>query len=198
MTDAFTLLGFQPRPWIDQDQLKSRFLNLSESHHPDRRRSSQNPTQVGADQGYADLNVAFCILKSDRDRLALLWQLETGEKAPSTANIPENLTALFMEVGQTCRDVALFNTARQKLTAPILKAQAFGQALAWTQRLQEIQTRVCELGIVFKTDLIQIDQQWISLDVVARREALRPLQFRASCLQRWQEQLREHISQLAF
>lgn len=198
MIDAFSLFSIDPHPWIDQDKLKSKFLKLSESHHPDRVGLTSSPTAVQADQIYADINAAFGVLKSHRDRLALLWELETGEKAPSTANMPEDLTALFLEVGQVCVEVARFNTERLKLTSPILKAQAFGESLIWTQRLQEIQSKVSDLELVFASDLIALDQQWKSLESTTRRENLLRFHFRASCLQRWKDQLRERISQLAF
>ncbi len=198
MADAFSLLGLAARPWIDPESLKSVFLTQSTSHHPDLIPLSDEASRLKANQCYADVTAAYGVIKSHRDRLALLWQLETGEKIGATAQIPEELALIFIEVGQVCRDAGAFHAENAKLTSPILKAQGYGIALDWINQLQDIQTRVIGLDRVFVGDLQAFDQEWNELDPATRRNSLKQLHFRASCVQRWKEQLHERLAQLAF
>ena len=78
MTDNFALLDEPRRPWLDTDLLKSKFLALSATVHPDKIHSASDAEKAAAAQSFARLNTAFTCLAEPKARLLHLRALELG------------------------------------------------------------------------------------------------------------------------
>lgn len=197
--DFFALLGLPTRPWVDAEALRQRHLALTSQHHPDRlpQGSSTASTAAAVDRT-ASLNQAAAVLGSHRDRLGYLHELVSGQPPSSTASIPGDLVELFAQMSEVLRATDDFLAARARMTSPILKAQAYGKGLDWMGRLQELQDQVRQRMAEFEEALREFDADWDGLDTADRARGLRAAQFRASCLQKWTDQLSDRIVQLGF
>src|SRR5262245_19249321 len=80
VADYFALLSQPRRPWLDPEQLKNRFIELSGQLHPDRVHASSSEEKRLAQQNYTEINAAYQCLLHPRDRLAHLLELEGGKK----------------------------------------------------------------------------------------------------------------------
>src|SRR5687768_16897340 len=101
MTDNFTLLNERRLPWLDADQLKQRFYQLSSEVHPDRTHNASATDKDTANKTYAELNAAYNCLREPKERLVHLLELETGGKPKDIQRIPPGTMDLFVEIGQT-------------------------------------------------------------------------------------------------
>ncbi|MEI7731794.1 MAG: hypothetical protein WCO56_19635 [Verrucomicrobiota bacterium] len=204
MTNYFTLLGEAPRPFVDGDALKSRFMELFTSLHPDRTHGASEVEKLQANQRYAELNAALNCLKEPRDRLLHLLELELGAKPADIQRIPPGTMELFMEVGQLCRDVDTFIAERGKVTSPMLKVQMFERGMAWTDTLTGLQQKINAKREELNQELRALNVVWESAPPTGpeRLKAL-PLErleqmYRVySYIQRWTGQIQERVVQLA-
>ena len=128
-TDFFALLQEPRRPWLDAEQLKSRFHALSTEAHPDRFHQAAVSERESATHRYASLNAAYSALKEPKDRLLHLLELERGGRPEDIQKIPPGTMDLFVEIGQACRDVDAFLKERSEVTSPLLKVQYFRKAI---------------------------------------------------------------------
>ena len=140
--DYFALLGQTRQPWLDPDALKAAFLEQSALLHPDRVQAGTKEEKAAATTRFTELNAAYQCLREPKERLLHLLELETGAAAANVQSIPEGAMDLFMETGQTCREVDQFLATKGRGAAPLLQAQWFGQSLDWTTRLQQLQQRI--------------------------------------------------------
>jgi curved DNA-binding protein CbpA len=203
--DAFSLLQEPRRPWLDLDLLKRRFHDLSAPLHPDRVHSAPEAERQAANARYADLNAAFQALKEPRDRLPLLYELETGSRPKDIQRIPPGTMELFVEIGQACRDADAFLQRKSEATSPMLKLQLMQEGLNWLDRFQELQRRVNERREVLMAELLSLNPAWEQAPPPGdpARPAALPLErleqvYRAlSYVDRWTGQIQERSVQLA-
>ncbi len=205
MPDYFSLLNEPRQPWIDADDLKGRFLELSSAVHPDRVHSAGAEEKLLANQRYAELNAAYNALRDPKERLLHLMELELGAKPRDVQRIPPGTMDLFVEVGQLCRDVDGFLAGRGQVTSPLLKVRLFEQGMEWTDKLQELQQRINGRRDELSTVLQTMNAAWRSAPGVGTpdRAAALPLErleqiYRVlSYVTRWTEQMNERVVQLA-
>ena len=67
--DYFALLNEPRRPWLDEELLKAKFLELSSEVHPDRIHGAPEGEKQRANQRFADLNSAYHCLREPKTRL---------------------------------------------------------------------------------------------------------------------------------
>lgn len=202
MTDYFALLDEPRRPWFDSEALKAKFTALSTRVHPDHARECE---KAAASQRYAELNAAYNCLREPKDRLAHLLECETGSALKDVQRIPPGTMDIFMEVGQSCRDVDSFFAERANVISPLLKVQCFQKAMDWTDKLNALQKRVNERRDSLVNELRQLDLSWDSAPPVGspKRVAALPLErleeiYRVmSYVSRWTAQIQERIVQLS-
>src|SRR6266571_3501873 len=103
MTDYFALLGQTRLPWLDSDSLKSKFLEISATVHPDRVHGASEIEKQSSHQRSAELNAAYNCLREPKTRLQHLLELEAGAKPNDIQQLPSGTMELFIEVGQLCR-----------------------------------------------------------------------------------------------
>jgi curved DNA-binding protein CbpA len=206
MTDSFSLLNEPRLPWLDADALKAKFHQFSAEVHPDRSHNAPETEKLAANGRYAELNAAYNTLREPKDRLLHLLELELGGKPRDIQRIPPGTMDLFVEVGQTCKDVDAFLAGKAEVTSPMLKVKFFQQSMLWTDKLQALQTKINGLRDSLTAELQQMNAVWQNAPAVGspERAAALPLErleqvYRAfSYVARWSEQIQERHVQLAF
>lgn len=205
MTDAFALLSESRRPWLDPEALKSRVLPLLTATHPDRVHGEAEEEKRAANERHADLNAAYNTLREPRDRLLHLYELEAGEKPRDIQKIPPGTMDLFVEVGQTCRDLDEFLQRKSTATSPMLRLSLMQEGLDRLDGLQKLQARVNLRRVELESELKALNPVWDSAPPAGspeRRERL-PLErleqiYRAmSYVARWTSQIQERLVSLA-
>ena len=205
MTDHFLLLRQPRQPWLEVDPLKELFLRLSAEAHPDHCHGASEAVKDSATQHFAELNAAHGCLRDLKSRLLHLLELELGASPKDVQRIPPGTMDLFMEIGQTCREVDDFVAARAKVSAPMLKVQMFQRGMEWTDKLTALQRKVNAKLDEFMMELQSMNRVWETAPAVgtAGRVAALPLErleqiYRAlSYIGRWTQQLQERLVQLA-
>lgn len=206
MTDHFALLNEPRRPWLEVSALKAKFLQLSSEFHPDRVPAASAAEKEEAGRRFAELNAAYNILREPKERLLHLLELETGERPKDVQRIPPGTMDLFVEIGQTCREVDSFLAGRSKVTSPLLKVQLFARGQEWTEQLLALQQKVNAKREALAAELQAMNPDW---EVAGRLtgeqrksalalERLEPLYRVFSYVARWTEQLQERVVQLSF
>lgn len=205
MTDCFALLQEPRRPWLDADALKTRFLELSATTHPDRFHGGTEAERAEANARSAELNAAYNTLKETRDRLFHLLELERGAPSRDIQRIPAGTMDLFVEIGQSCRDADTFLATTPNSDSPMLKLQRMRQALEWSDRLMGLQRQVNARRETLEATLRDLNAAWESAPpppapVRIQRlplEALEDVARAMSYVSRWTSQLQERLGHLA-
>lgn len=196
--NAFERLGVPPRPLLNAEDLKARFLDLSAPLHPDRVHALSAAKREEATRHFAELNAAHRLLGNPRARLNHLLELETGKPPREVRRIPPGTMDLFAEVGQTCREVDGFLAARPGAdAAPIQRAATKGQAAEWTRRLESVRGRVEARATQAQRELAELDARWGS--GAERQALLEPIENLArmfSYIERWRQQIEDRLLEL--
>jgi hypothetical protein len=206
MTDNFALLNEPRLPWLEAGALKQKFLQFSSEVHPDKVHNASDAEKSAANKRYADINAAYNILREPKERLLHLLEVELGGKPKDIQRIPPGTMDLFVEVGQTCRDVDAFIAERAKVTSPLLKVQLFEQGMDWTEKLNQLQQKINSKRDELTTELVQLNTVWEAAPAVGSPERVNALPLERleqiyrvfSYVARWTEQLQERVVQLAF
>ena len=201
MTDNFALLNEPRRPWLDADALKQKFFALSANLHPDRIHSASESDKAAATKKFTELNAAFNCLAEPKLRLLHLLELELGTKPKDIQTIPAALADLFAEVANSCRNADVFLVEKNKATSPLVQVQLFERGQDWVEKLNVLQRKLNELREQLTDKLKSLDAQWISADIVSRREILPKLEelYRLfGYFNRWNNQIQERVVQLSF
>ena len=206
MTDNFQLLNEPRLPWLDPEELKQKFLQLSSEVHPDRTHNASEPEKEAANKRYAELNAAYNCLREPKDRLIHLLELELGSKPKDIQRIPPGTMDLFVEVGQTCRDADAFFAEKAQVTSPLMKVQLFEKGMEWTDKLNALQQKINAKRDELVEELKQLNGTWESAPAIGspERTGQLPLErleqiYRVfSYISRWTEQIQERVVQLSF
>ena len=200
MTDYFALLGAPRRPWLESEELKKRFRELSTEVHPDRVHSATEVTRQVAQTRFAELNSAFQCLSRPRERLQHLLELETGSRAEQIQNVPSKLMDFFLEFSSLCRQVDAFLAEKMSAKSPLLKVQFFQQAQEWTEKISRTQKRLNEWRQDIEHELKRLDAAWVVDEAAENRANVARLQEIARLLgfvERWSAQAQERFVQLS-
>lgn len=205
--DCFVLLQQPRRPWLDPEPLKSRFLELGGTFHPDRVHQASDADRKAANHRYAELNAAYQTLREPKDRLLHLYELESGGRPRDIQRIPPGTMDLFVAIGQACRDVDDFLARRPSVTSPLVRVQMIQTAREWVTKLGQLQGDVNSRRDALHAELREMNPVWEKADADsatgAGRAAELPLErlelaYRAlSYVARWTEQLQQRIAELA-
>ena len=206
MTDNFALLDEPRLPWIDPDSLKQKFFPLSAPFHPDRVHGGTDAEKLSANQRYAELNAAYNCLREPKERLLHLLELELGKKPGDIQKIPPGTMDLFVEVGQTCREVDTFLAEKATVTSPLLKVQLFERGQEWSDQLNALQQKINLKRDELSTELRAMNLIWENAPkiespdriVALPLERLEQIYRVFSYIARWSEQIQERVVQLSF
>ena len=195
MADYFKLLGVERRPWLDPEILKNQFLKLSAEVHPDRVHGDSSEAKEQAQNTYTELNTAYQTLRTPKDRLAHLLEMEAGRKPAAIQNAPGELMELFLEIGSRCREADQFIQQRTAVTSPLLRVGLFQKGEQIAEKLKALQERVRQRSAVAEKELIELDASWQrgTRDFDKVETSYRTFSY----LVRWTGQLQERLVQLA-
>ncbi|HHY84362.1 MAG TPA: hypothetical protein GYA07_02320 [Verrucomicrobia bacterium] len=199
--DYFAVFEETPRPWLDPERLRQKFLDLSAAVHPDRVHQLDSPERAKAHERYVLLNVAYQCLSRHRDRVRHLLELESGERPEEISRVPAELVNLFMEIGRELREAEKLHLEKTKTTSPLLQVQLFERAQKQVERLQQLRDTLRTLNEKAEADLRLADREWTEATAGADRKALLPplreLQHRLGYLDKWEAQLHQRILELS-
>lgn len=201
MADHFAFLNQPRRPWLDPEHLKQAFHALSSTMHPDKHPSADEAAKEVAARQFAELNAAYQCLADPKARLLHLLELERGEKPKDIQQIPAALADWFVEVARVCRDTDAFIAEKARTTSPLLQVQLFPRGQEWIAKLSGLQKEFNKLSETVTGELRSLDAQWAVAMPEARRNLLTKLEelYRLfGYLNRWQSQVQERISRIAF
>lgn len=196
MTDYFALLKEPRQPWLDAGALKDKFMALSAQCHPDKFPGVSPKEKEEIGNRYSELNTAWQCLSQTRLRLLHLIELEAGTKPADVQRIPSGTGELFMEVGQTCSQAGKFLQEKPLSDSPMLKARRFVEQMTWTDKLTQLQSKIGSLAAALEDELKQITEAQSTgspLPLGRLEEIYRSLSY----IQRWNEQIREKVVELA-
>ena len=216
----FAVMGFACAPWIDEDQLKERYLELTKRAHSGRHSENlaralaeaKNRTETAQppkDCDQAVINRAWQALKNDADRLAHFLELETGQDVRQERKAPEHLIPLFMQLGPLFQQADQTLRAIREESSPILKAKRHLDASPLLADLSEASEKISALLLENQNCLRKANRLWRQLSAnsenfarppATRNRLLKELQdvcLSFSFLQRWQNHLAEKVFQLA-
>jgi DnaJ-domain-containing protein 1 len=200
MTDCFALLEEARQPWLDPDQLKTKFHSLSAEAHPDRVHNASAECKQAAQDRYTELNAAYNCLREPKTRLRHLLELELGTKPAEIQQIPPDLMNLFMQVSQLCRETDSFLVEKAQVTSPLLRVELFERGQARTEKLSALQKIVTSSRDKLLVELKTHNAAWTPGDQRTKAPNLSRLEelYRLfSYFDRWNAQLQERIVQLA-
>ena len=118
--------------------------------------------------------------------------------------IPSASMELFMEVGNTLREVDLFLAQKAKITSPLIKAQTFEKGMEWTDRLNALQQKINAkrewvfealkgMNAAWEGAPVNGPQRTVALPLGRLEEVYREISF----IGRWTDQIQQRIVQLS-
>lgn len=204
MTDRFALLNEPRRPWLEEEALKTKFLSISSSAHPDKAVTGEVDERKSVEQHYAELNAAYQCLRNPRERLKHLLELELGTKPSQVQSVPGELMDCSLAVAQLCRQVDAFLREKATRTSPLLQIQLFERGQEWREKVERLQGGILQQREELLKDLKALDGRWVSsADHGAddRKRLLQQLEELSALLgyfDKWRAQLQERLVQLSF
>ena len=192
MTDYFAVLRCSRRPWIDADQLKREYQQLSLTTHPDRNQAADaKPSE------FAGVTEAYRVLSNPRLRLQHLLALETGSDLQAgAAQVTADLSDVFVHAAALVRDIDGFLQRRGQTTSALATALLKSESETLRMRTGSILRQLEELHGQAVQQLRCADERWIN-GPEKPFEDLRALAQRFAFLDRWIDQLRERQFQLS-
>jgi curved DNA-binding protein CbpA len=190
-SDHFAVLQQPRRPWLDPDQLKERYQEISFALHPDRQKPQ--PEQID----FAEVAEAYRVLSNPRLRLQHLLTLEgDAVSAAKTSSVPDELADLFMEAANLIQQIDNHRQKREQTATALGKSLLQADTAELQKRAGETLKELESRYNATLEDLRRTDDAWSS-DSSAVMPRLRVLADVFGYLDRWIGQLRERQFQLA-
>ena len=187
MTDHFAVLHQARRPWLDPDQLRQQYQQLTFTHHPDRGDQDNQ-------QDFASINEAYRVLSNPRLRLHYLLNLEST--AHDASVVTSDLTDIFLEIAALVREIDGALQKRERATNALSKSLVETETAALRQRAARLAAKLEDLYQGAEDDLRGADELW-TRNPSEVTDRLTTLARRFSYLDRWMNQLKEKQFQLS-
>ena len=190
--DYFAVLRQARRPWLDPDQLKTQYQELTFAHHPDRQKADADQTDFSA------VTEAYRVLNNPRLRLLHLLTLETNQdvSALTTSSVPDELAAMFMEAATLVQQIDGHRQKQEQSASALGKSLLKAEEVSLKHRAHEMLDRLNQRYDAALQDLRNLDEQWMR-DAASVTNQLMSLGDRFGYLDRWINQLREKQFQLS-
>lgn len=193
MVNHFARFGFAPRPWIDPELLKERFLDLSATTHPDKASDKSS-----AETQFKEINEAYNVLRNSRSRLLYLLELHGLPKQEHVQNVPPEVMQFFSSVAAITQQADQLIKHKTAATSPMLKVQFMDQGLDQIDRMQELQRNLASAISAIETRLKAASESWSESPAPAILQELATSAAALGFLERWSAQLHERIAALTF
>jgi curved DNA-binding protein CbpA len=181
MTDCFALLQQPRQPWLDPDELRERYHQLTLTAHPDQDRASLD---------FAAVTEAYRVLTDPKLRLQHLLKLQ-GHDAPADSSVPLDLLDLFSRIGNFFQATDGLLQKSQATQNALARSLIQPEILAARREVEEIlgQVRALHDDAIAQTHALH--ESWTEA-----LPAIASLSRRFAYLGRWMEQLQERQFQL--
>jgi len=158
MIDYFALLDQSRQPWLDPDELKDCYHHKTMLFHPDvQTDSGRDNSQIS----FSNLNEAYQVLRDPKRRLHHLLTLEGAAPSSNSETIPEQLLALFPEVGALTKRANLLlekiEVSSNNLSRSLLKPEL----LDLQQETKKVRENIQRLFDSSMAELQQINADWV-------------------------------------
>jgi curved DNA-binding protein CbpA len=189
MIDYFALLQQPRRPWLDSQDLKQRYQQLTLATHPDQSGDRRTgPT-------FAAVNEAYRVLINPKLRLQHLLHLQ-GHTPTADQAIPADLMEHFGQIGTLVQKIdcllAKLRETNNALTKSLLRSDILDKQKCAGDLLDQLK----ELQNHALRELRILDEAWPNEREVALPQ-LAELYQRFAYLSRWTQQLEERRFQLS-
>jgi hypothetical protein len=176
--NAFQIFGLDPTPWLDQETLRERYLQLSSQLHPDAA-PSDDPNS------FTQLQTAYQLLCTDRLRVRLFLEILGEAELPTVGAVPSHLADFFMKTGGLIAAADRLLKQRAEAESFLEKASLQAEALEKSEALQNLLTEFLST----RTQLQGTLQTASPKDV----DLLKTIIIELSYLDRWIEQVQEKM-----
>jgi curved DNA-binding protein CbpA len=190
MRDAFEKLGLKRCAALEEETLKTAWLEHGRAAHPD---------QAGGDAVLsAEINAAYEMLREPESRLKHLLELEHADQAAAWATVPmeERLMQVFMKLGPVLQKVEAFAKKREAATSALAQALLAGEQMRVQEDLEERMNELTDLRENLEAELEQVDALREEGDVAHAMEVMRVLRAKFAYVGKWQRQAREALMRL--
>ena len=141
--DYFTCFGFPRRLSIDQQQLESKFYELSRAFHPDFYQNKSGEEQTISLGNSAMLNTAYRTLRDPIQRAEYLLDLEAGSVKEIRTTPPADLFEEILELQDTLDEFRASD--RTSAAAAALRSQLQTERATLEQRQRDMETQIQRL-----------------------------------------------------
>lgn len=164
--DFFEMFNLTPRPYVDQNQLKARFLELSQTLHPDRNLAAGPDAQERILALSAQLNRAYTTLTDTKERLRYLVAEQTDEEPEEAKQVPAEMMELFFEVHDLMQEVDAYLKARRPSASRIVAAleSADPDKARLQERIVAMRAQGAERVAVVDDEILRLDDAWQQQD----------------------------------
>lgn len=191
MTDYFALLDQAPRPWLDEQELKSVYHAKTLELHPDARSAAGCVAEADS---FAALNEAYRTLRDPALRLHYLLGLHGPAGEPDNS-IPAAIQELFPTISSAMAEAKRVAAKLSAVQAELMRGLLAAEALRARNEIERLLERLAALRETALGELLAIDQDWdpgSQRSIASARELQRTLTY----LSRWIAQLKEVQFQL--
>ena len=195
MPNHFACFGFEPRPWVDPELLKQRFLELSAERHPDKAALED---KARFERNFQQLNESYQIIRSTRARLLHLLELSGLPKQEHVQNVPPDALEFFAQVAAVTKDADKLIKEKAAITSPMLMVQLMERALNHATAIQSLQEQLRARIDVIEDRLKELSASWREPATEPALNSLKESAAALGFLERWTAQLQERIASLTF
>lgn len=187
MTDCFARLGAERRPWLDPEDLKEKYHQLTARHHPD---------VAGASGDFSEINHAYQVLADPAARLRHLLDLEFPGALARAQPVPEDIASFFAPVAEARQGLDGFLKKQAAAASPLAKALLSTEQYQAQERLEETIASLQRKQDSLFAQIREADMLWLT-DRPAALRLLSVLWQSLGYIAKWLATLRESLFRLA-
>ena len=189
----FARFAFEPQPWIDQEALTEKFLQLSAVAHPDK---AVEMAKDSSERHFQELNQSYNILRNTRARLLHLLELAGAPKQEHVQNVPSDALELFPLVASATKQADALIREKAAAGSPMLKVQLMERGMEQIEKLQDLQGRIGERIHSIEASLKELP--WSPAPPETALSQVHEAAVALGFLERWNAQLQDRIGTLTF
>jgi DnaJ-domain-containing protein 1 len=191
----FARFGLEPRPWIDQEFLKEKFLNLSAGAHPDKATA---PEKVSSEREFQGLNESYNVLRNTRARLLHLLELNGARAQEHVQAVPPSALEFFTSIASIIKRADALIREKSTIQSPMVRVQFMDKALEQVEEMQHLQEKLRKKILWIDGDLEAATNRWVTPLPAEVLAGLSEYSATLGFLERWNAQLQERIGALTF
>ena len=189
----FARFGFEPKPSIDLDALKERFLAQCAAQHPDKAADKST-----AEGDFQELNRAYNVLRNSRERLLHLLELSGGSGQQQIQEVPPVALEFFSDIAACMKRADALLKEKNGSNSPMLKVQLMQKGLEEIDAMQSLQGRISSSIKAVEDSLLDLNGEWSRVPSEAAMKRAREAAAALGFLERWNAQLQQRIGELTF